>query len=193
MAVSKKDELVNAAIRVFGREGFHASGIEKVLQEAGVSRMTLYNHFKSKEELILAALRRREAYLRERIMQFVEKSGGDPAGRILAVFDFHEHWFRDRDFAGCTLLNATSEFSDPDCAIRKLVSDQKRAFVDYLRTLASSAGLREPECAADEFNLLLSGAIVTARAIEQSNDGDVGAPARIARRIAVHIIAVRTP
>ena len=57
---SRRDHLVETAIRLFNRDGFHATGIDTILSEAGVAKMTLYKHFKSKDDLIVAALRRRD-------------------------------------------------------------------------------------------------------------------------------------
>ena len=63
MASAKRDHLIDTALRLFGRDGYHAVGIDRVIAEAGVARMTLYNHFKSKDELILAVLHRRDERL----------------------------------------------------------------------------------------------------------------------------------
>ncbi|HDL16453.1 MAG TPA: TetR/AcrR family transcriptional regulator, partial [Rhizobiales bacterium] len=93
---SKKEHLVDTAVKLFGRDGFNATGIDKILQEAGVARMTLYKHFKSKDELILAALRRRDEQFRIWFKSAVEKTGGSPAQRLLASFDALEEWFEGR-------------------------------------------------------------------------------------------------
>ena len=60
MATSRREQLVETALTVFNRDGYHAAGIDRILAEAGVAKMTLYNHFRSKDDLILAALRRRD-------------------------------------------------------------------------------------------------------------------------------------
>ena len=72
MAVSKRDQLVDAALELFYRNGFNATGIDKIIAEAGVAKMTLYKHFKSKEELIQAALRRRDEKIQVWLMRYVE-------------------------------------------------------------------------------------------------------------------------
>ena len=59
MATSKREQLLDTALRLFYREGYHATGIERILAESGVAKMTLYKHFASKDELMLAALQRR--------------------------------------------------------------------------------------------------------------------------------------
>ena len=87
MAVSRRDHLVDTALEMFCRDGFHATGIDKILAHAGVAKMTLYNHFRSKDELILAALRRRDEKFRNWFMRAVERLGKTPRNRLLAIFD----------------------------------------------------------------------------------------------------------
>jgi AcrR family transcriptional regulator len=180
---SKKEHLVETAVKLFGRDGFHATGIDKILQEAGVARMTLYKHFRSKDELILAALRRRDEQFRIWFKRAIEKTGGSPAKRLLASFDALEEWFAGRAFAGvpftgCSFINATAEFSAPNHPAHQLAAEHKRLILEYLRLLASAAGAHDPDKLAWSISLLHEGAIVTAQV-----SGDIQA-ARGARDIA---------
>lgn len=190
MPASKRDELIDAAMRVFYRHGFHASGLESILEEGGISRMTLYNHFKSKDELILAALRRRDEIFRNRMMKFVEAGATSPRDRLLAVFDFHEQWFTGKEFCGCMFINAAAEFADPKSAVRELAAEHKRAIVRYLTDLCRQSGFAEPSHIADQLNLLLEGAIVSAQVVGQVQNGgaDPGAPAKLAKEMARRIM-----
>ena len=86
MALSRRDHLVETALGLFMRDGFHATGIDAILAEAGVAKMTLYNHFKSKDELILAALRLRDEQFLEWLVSAVEARADKPRGRLLALF-----------------------------------------------------------------------------------------------------------
>lgn len=186
MPPSRRAELIEAAMRVFYRHGFHASGLDRILEEGGISRMTLYNHFTSKDELIVAALRRRDEMFRNRMMKFVEATARAPRDRLLAVFDFHERWFTERDFCGCMFINAAAEFSDPTSAPRLVAAEHKRAIVRYLVDLCNQAGLAHPEAVAEKLNILIEGSIVTARVVGQVEGGgrDPGASARLAREMA---------
>ncbi len=190
MPPSRRDELIDAAMRVFYRHGFHATSLDVILEEAGVSRMTLYNHFKSKDELILAALRRRDEIFRNRMMKFVESTGRTPRERIAAVFDFHESWFRGDEFCGCMFINASAEFSLADSPPRRLAADHKQAIVRFLRDLCEAAAFTDPDEVAEQLNLLLEGAIVSARVVGQVVDGgvDPGAAARRAKRMATAVL-----
>jgi len=165
---SKKEHLVDTAMKLFGRDGFNATGIDKILKEAGVARMTLYKHFRSKDELILAALRRRDELFRIWFKSAIEKSGGTPAERLLASFDALEEWFEGRafggaPFTGCSFIKAAAEFSARNHPAHQLASEHKRLLMEYLRHLASAAGARDPDKLAWEVSLLHDGAVVAAQ------------------------------
>tara|TARA_R110000796_G_scaffold112635_2_gene224253 strand:+ start:261 stop:824 length:564 start_codon:yes stop_codon:yes gene_type:complete len=162
MASAKRDHLIDTALRLFGRDGYHAVGIDRVIAEAGVARMTLYNHFKSKDELILAVLHRRDERFRNWFMRLVERAAPDPKGRMLATFDALDEWFASEDFTGCMFINAAAEYADQDDPIHRAAREHKNLLVDYFRDLASKAGAADPETLASGLVLLSEGAIVMA-------------------------------
>jgi AcrR family transcriptional regulator len=165
MPSTKRDQLIDTALELFSREGFHATGIDKILSESGVAKMTLYNHFKSKDELILAALRRRDETFRNWFMRTVEASALLPRDRLLAAFDVLEQWIHQEDFCGCTFINATAEYGERGDSIRGSCAEHKRLVLDYLEKLATAAGARDPAELAFALNLLAEGAIVTAQVL----------------------------
>jgi len=193
MPPSRRDDVIDAAMRVFYRHGFHASSLDDIQKEGGISRMTLYNHFKSKDELVVAAMRRRDEIFRNTLMKFVESRARTPHDRLAAVFDFHEDWFAGNEFCGCMFINASAEFAAADSAPRRLAADHKQEIVRYLRDQCAAAGLRDPDDLAERLNILLEGAIVSARVVGQIAGGgrDPGASARLARRMAMEMIAAR--
>lgn len=158
-AASKRDQLVETALDLFYEQGFNATGIDKILAEAGVAKMTLYKHFKSKEKLIQAVLRLRDQRFREWLMAYVEQNADTPRGRLLALFDAHDEWFSREGFRGCLFLNAAAEFSQIADSIAALASEHKRMIHAYVRGLASAAGASNPDRLADWLTLLLDGAI----------------------------------
>jgi AcrR family transcriptional regulator len=181
MPPSRRDELVDAAMKVFHRYGFHGTSLDRVLEESGVSRMTLYNHFKSKDELIVAALRRRDEIFRNQMMKFVDGRADAPIDRILAVFDYHEQWFAAPNFCGCMFINASAEFDDPQGPIRRVAADHKIEVLRYLREHCEAAEFPDPAALAEQLNLLVEGAIVTAHVVGLSGHGGA-TPAAAARR-----------
>lgn len=189
MPPSRREDLIDAAMRVFYRHGFHATSLDDIQREGGISRMTLYNHFKSKDELIVAAMRRRDEIFRNRLMKFVDSNAQTTRDRILAVFDFHAQWFAGDEFHGCMFINAAAEFSIADSAPRRLAADHKQDIVKYLRELCTADRLEDPSDIADQLNLLIEGAIVTARVVGQVAHGaEPAAAARLARRMATDLL-----
>lgn len=162
MASPKRDHLVDTALGLFNRGGFHATGIDKILSEAGVAKMTLYKHFKSKDELILAVLRRRDEKFRNWFMRTVEARAGTPRDRLLAAFDALAEWFEERDFSGCMFINASAEFAPHDDPIHAAAAEHKRLVLAYFREQAEAAGADDAPGLALELMLLMEGAIVMA-------------------------------
>jgi AcrR family transcriptional regulator len=162
MASTRRDHLVDTASRLFQRHGYHATGIDRILAEAGVAKMTLYNHFKSKDELILAALRRRDERFRNTFMRDVERRAKTPRGRLAACFDALAEWFTEPAFSGCSFINAAAEFAAPDDPIHAACAEHKRLTLVYVRGLAEQAGAADPQGLADGLTLLMEGAIVMA-------------------------------
>ncbi len=169
MVSKKRDHLVAVAADLFHRHGYHAVGIDRVLEEAGVARMTLYNHFKSKDELILAVLRRRDEKFRNWFMRTVERLGKTPRDRLLAIFDALEEWFSGTDFSGCMFINASAEFARPDDPIHMAAGEHKNLILNYVRELTKSAGATEPDALAQGLMLLMEGAVVMAYVAGQSD------------------------
>lgn len=190
MPPSRREELIEAAMKVFHRNGFHGTGLDKVLQEGGISRMTMYNHFKSKDELIVAALRRYDEIFRNNLMKFVDRQAVDPVERILAAFDYHMTWVTDKNFCGCMFISVAGEFSDPGCQIRRVAAEHKREIVRYLSELCQEAGIDDPGSLAEQLSMVIDGVIVTAQMVcqvETERINFVGA-ASLARKAAQTLI-----
>ena len=178
----KRNQLIETALRLFSQYGFHAVGIDRVVEEAGITKKTLYNHFRSKNELILAALRRNDAEFRNNFVRSVESKGKTSRERLLAIFDVAEEWFLSNTFYGCTFINAIAEFSDRWKPIQHICKEYKQLVTDYIANLARDANAENPEELAERLSLLLEGAIVTAQVSEKTNS------AKRAKEIAILLI-----
>ena len=165
----KRDHLVDTALTLFKRHGFHATGIDRVIAEAGVARMTLYNHFKSKDDLILAVLRRRDELFRDWFIHRLEEITDDPRERLLAQFDVLGEWFSAGDFTGCMFINASAEFADGDDPIHQAAAEHKALVLDYIESMTRAAGATRPRALAASLFLLTEGAIVTAHVMGRSD------------------------
>jgi AcrR family transcriptional regulator len=160
MSSTKRDQLIDTALRLFAKNGYHATGIDTILAEAGVAKMTLYHHFKSKDELILAALRKRDQEWRAWFQREVEARAATPRRRLLALFDVLEDWFCEKHYHGCSFSRAASEYRDPRHAIHELAAEHKRILHAYIRDLAAAAGVKESSLLADQLSLLIDGAVI---------------------------------
>jgi AcrR family transcriptional regulator len=160
---AKRQQLVDTAIDLFSAHGFHGVGIDRIAEEANVSKKTMYQHFRSKEELILAALRHHDGLFRNHFMKAVEARGGTPYERLLAIFDVAREWFTDNRFYGCMFINAVGEYSQPGTPIRQVCREFKRLMRSYIEKLAEAAGLHDAAGVAAELAILLEGSIVTAQ------------------------------
>jgi len=159
MKSTKRATLIETAARLFAEHGYHATGIDRILAEAGVAKMTLYKHFPSKRDLIVEVLRQNSASFRDWFAREVHARGADPRGRLLAIFDALDSWFHSADFRGCVFVNASAEFGGPDDPIHRAAAEHKHAVGAFVRDLAADAGAPEPAKLAEDLMLLVEGAI----------------------------------
>lgn len=158
----KREHLIDVAASLFNRLGYHAAGIDLVIAEAGIAKTTLYRHFKSKDELIVAVLKRVDAQYRDRMRATVEAAGTSPGEKLLATFDFLETWFKEESFHGCPFISAAGEFGDHPNTVFQEAAMHKRLIAAYLEELARADRLKNPQRLAEEINLLHEGATAVA-------------------------------
>jgi len=160
--LSKRDTLIDAARELFGAHGFHAVGVDAILEKTGISKRTLYKYFRSKEDLILAVIRHYDESFRNYLVREVEARGDAAYEQLLAIFDVAEQWFSEANFHGCIAVKAIGEFSEKNKAIQRSCEEFIRLIGEYLERLAVKAGARDPQHLAKELVLLFEGAIVMA-------------------------------
>ena len=154
-----RDRLLEAAERLIYRDGIHGTGVDTILAEASVARMSLYNQFGNKDGLVLAALERRDRRWMDWYEARVAALAPAGTGRVLALFDALDEWFRRPDFHGCAFINAAGELADPAHAVRHLAARHKAALARFVATVADEAGFDGLDRA---LFLLIEGAIVAA-------------------------------
>ncbi|WP_040685313.1 TetR/AcrR family transcriptional regulator [Nocardiopsis baichengensis] len=155
--------ILDTASRLFYENGIDTTGVDTVIARSGVAKMTLYKHYGSKDELVAAYLRRRDALWREHLASAVE-ARTDPRERLTAVLDTLQEWLagETEQYRGCAFVNAAAEVSDPDHPARAVVADHKRWMRSYLDRLAAATGARDPHALAEQLFVVLEGAPVTA-------------------------------
>lgn len=166
--LTKRDQLVETAWQLFYQEGYHATGIDRILAKAGVAKMTLYKHFRSKEELILAVLERRSAQFQESFSRFLQAKKRTPERELLAVFDWLIAWVERKDFRGCLFQKALAEYQEVPDPIHQAAVAHKAAFHREIRRLVTETGLAKPRGLADQLAVLAEGAIVNSHATGSS-------------------------
>ena len=161
-ASKARRRILETADRLFYGEGFRAVGVDRVIAEAGVAKATLYAHFPSKDDLILAVLEHREQTTTEFFRAAMERHGGPATGPLRAFFAALGEWFESPGFRGCAFQNAVVELADPAHRGTEFSRGHKRRFGEFLAGLiAESVGAEATRLAPAVF-LLVEGAIVTA-------------------------------
>lgn len=138
--MAKRDDILATATRLFGEYGYHAVGVDRIRDEARVSKMTLYHHFAGKEALVEAVLAQRHERFMASLRALVE-SAGTPEERLRAVFDWHAGWFASEQFHGCMFLKAAEEYAREPASLLALSRRHKEAVRKLLEEiLAASRG-----------------------------------------------------
>jgi AcrR family transcriptional regulator len=175
-----RDRILDTSYELFSRRGVRAVGIDEVIERAGVAKATLYRHFPSKDDLVVAFLEQRE----ERwTIGWVEtearRRGSSPEEQLLAIFDAFDEWFRREDFEACSFINVLLELG-PQHAAGSASVQHLENIRSIVRNLAEEGGLREPDSFARSWHILMKGSIIAAA------EGDVEAAQRaqtMARRL----------
>lgn len=154
-----RDKILRVAINLFYFHGFHAVGIDHIINEVGVTKTTFYNHFESKDELVLESVRLRDQWEREVWMRMIRERSDDPRGQLLAAFDVLHEWFNHKDFGGCLFINAAAQYPSPNDPVHQIAADHKLAFEQFFIETADAAGARDPEELGKQLNMIVEGAI----------------------------------
>ena len=158
-----RERLLTSAYELFSRRGIRAVGTDEVIERAGVARATLYRHFATKDDLVLAVLQRREeVWTHGLIEEQSRQRGSTPEEQLLAIFDVMHEWFQRRDgYEGCSFINVLLELGADHPAGQACIAhiDHVR---DIVRQRALAAGLTDIEDFASSWHILMKGAIILA-------------------------------
>lgn len=178
-----RERILAAADRLFYAEGFRAVGIDRIIAEAGVAKMSLYKHFASKDDLILAVLEARELKFLAMFTKSMERHRKQGMDRLEAFFAALKDWFKSPGFRGCAFINAQLELADAGHRAAKFsAAHKKRFYVMVEGVVAAEVGEKGAGSLAPAIFLMVEGAIVTA-VMEQSSE-----PADVARKAALTLV-----
>jgi AcrR family transcriptional regulator len=162
-ARAARERILDTAYELFSHRGVHDVGIDELIERAGVAKATLYRHFDSKDELVLAFLEQREQrWTYGWVEAEARRRGGTPEEQLLAVFDLFDEWFHRDDFEGCSFINVLLEIGNLDHPVGRASADYLENIRSVVCTLAQEAGLRDPEAFALSWHILMKGSIVQA-------------------------------
>jgi AcrR family transcriptional regulator len=182
-AATARERILNAAYELFAHRGIRDVGVDEVIQRAGVAKATLYRHFRSKDELVLAFLDLREQrWTRDYVEAEAERRGATAEERLFAMFDVFDEWFHRDDFEACTFVNVLFEMG-PEHAVGGASISHLEQIRWLVRRFADEAGLRDTDSFAWSWHILMKGAIVAAA------EGDLHAAGRsksMARELIEH-------
>jgi AcrR family transcriptional regulator len=168
-----RDRILASAYELFSHHGVRAVGIEEVIERAAVAKATLYRHFASKDELVLAFLQQREErWTHGWVEAEARKRGTTGEEQLLAIFDLFDEWFHRDDFEGCSFVNVLLETASLEHPVGRASAVHLANIRVVLRSLAEAAGLRDTEDFARSFHILMKGSIV------QAGEGDLDAAKR---------------
>ena len=176
------ERILSTVSRLFYEEGIRAVGVDTIAEEADVSKITIYNNFGSKDELVAAYLRRRDERWREVLAKDTDRHA-DPTERLLAAFDaYGEYLFDEEGYRGCAFINAAAEITDDSHPARRVIREHKEGTRRHLSLLAAEADFEDPEGMAERLLILLEGAWVTA-VVRRSTE-----PLECAREVALRLL-----
>jgi AcrR family transcriptional regulator len=157
-----RERLINAAYDLFSKDGVSQVGIDTILARSGCAKASLYSNFKTKVELAIAFLDKREAvWTRGWLESEIKRRAKTPEGRLLAIFDVFDGWFHKKSFEGCSFINVLLE-SKGGSPVRQAAAIHLAKIRAIVRGLAEEANLQEPEKFAQAWHMLMKGSIVSA-------------------------------
>lgn len=176
-----RQRIVETAERLFYSEGVRAVGIDRIIAEAEVAKMSLYNHFPSKDDLILAVLQYRETKFDGMFQKWMDRHVSKRMNRLEAFFAALKDWFESPGFRGCMFINARVELADAKHPASEFSACHKQRFHEMIRTIIEETEVvKAAETVAPAIALLVEGAIVTAVMAESSESADVAKDAALA-------------
>jgi AcrR family transcriptional regulator len=178
-----RDRILDVASRLFHEQGYNLTGINQIIEEADIARGSLYNHFESKTDLLLAYLGRTQQELFSELEEYLRDV--EPEKKIAAFFDFRVLRQQKQAYRGCAFNKISAEISRHEVAVRDVVAAQKNRMKQLIRTLVEQSGHRmvlSDEMLAELIFTLVEGALITG-AIYQS-----GEPMKNAKKIVMELI-----
>lgn len=179
---SARQRLLETARKLFYHEGIRSVGVDTIVEQSGVGKATLYRHFPTKDDLIVAYLMEMDRDDRQWFEETTTVPGRSPREQLLAWFESCEQRIKEPGFRGCPFLNAMAEIAEPEHPAYQLAVTHERDLRENLAELSRQAGARDPEQLADQLLLIVNGALASASLFGEHS------PSRQLKAIGAHLI-----
>jgi len=174
MRASSRDRIIEVANELFYRDGFLAVGLDQILDNVGVTKTTFYNHFESKESLVLETLVWHDKWWRDEFRAMMRRHGGDtPRGQLEALPEVMDEAVTSPGFNGCIFINAAVQFPLAHDPAHEAAARHKGEMESILRELAGYAGADDARALAEELALIIEGAYVTRQVSGRADTGEI--------------------
>lgn len=155
---AKKQAILTTATRLFNQYGYNNVGIDRIISESQVAKMTFYKYFPSKDNLIRECLIERDHFIRNSIELSIAKAS-KKTSRLDILFDWYEDWFKSHDFYGCMFIKAMDEFGSNE-QLNYIVKQHKYWLASYIKNALQDYDMGDKDSMSLQIMLLLDGAIV---------------------------------
>jgi len=180
--VAPKDILFQTAARLFYQHGYRAVGVDTIAAESGIGKMTLYRHYPSKDDLIVAYIQDSNKVFWNNFEQ-ITKEAPTPREKLLAFFEALQDYVATPACYGCPFLNVATEYPEADYPGHQVAIEHKLSVRARFNQLAGEAGARQPEALANALFLLMDGAYMAARMFGSSPNSPAANLAEAARQV----------
>lgn len=167
---STRDRILDAATELFYAQGIRAISADKIIERAGITKVTFYRHFRTKDALVVAYLERQAAWERG-VLHELRASADDDADALRRFAAAAGAEACRPGFRGCAFINAAAEYADPDGPVRRVVGEHRTWYREMFAGILGGLGVADPAQAADEVMMLRDGAMVSGSLDDPSRVG----------------------
>jgi AcrR family transcriptional regulator len=165
-----RDHIVNTSLEIFYRDGIRGTDLNQIIEGAGISKLSFYQSFKSKDDLVLAFLQKRHEVWMAWFTREVEIRLSNPGAGLEVIAEVLQSWFEDPKFRGCAFINTVAEGGKFDSEPFTIAREHKEELKRFLKTAATKLNFFEPEMAASAAVMVIEGAIVRAQMTGDSSE-----------------------
>ena len=180
-----KERIIETASRLFYFNGYNQTGINQIIAEAGVAKASMYQHFRSKEDIAVAYLKRRHIMWMGKLNECVSRTD-HKGGKVLGCFNYLTEWLTEVNYRGCGWQNIIADLPEDHTKIKDQAVLHKNEFREWIHDLIKEKNKysdKQAEKLGDEIMILIEGAIILSQI--QKNDW----PINTAKRACVRLLA----